>query len=217
MLVRSIMIPFNQLQCLSVENTIEEALNITEENRLLSLPVIDGKQFIGILSKENIYEEYFKNYDTLSKLEFLKKKVKDLVKSKIMTIKDDLPIEDAAAIFITSKYRFIPIVDDKDELIGIITHQSIFKQYQKIFGDRVNVLTVYTSNFKGVMAKMADTVAKAGGNIKNIVQIDTNVMNLQEIYLSIECEDFEKVVMALKKNGFNVRTATKFDGTDVNY
>lgn len=217
MLVRSIMIPFNQLQCLSVENTIEEALNITEENRLLSLPVIDGKQFIGILSKENIYEEYFKNYDTLSKLEFLKKKVKDLVKSKIMTIKDDLPIEDAAAIFITSKYRFIPIVDDKDELIGIITHQSIFKQYQKIFGDRVNVLTVYTSNFKGVMAKMADTVAKAGGNIKNIVQIDTNVMNLQEIYLSIECEDFEKVFMALKKNGFNVRTATKFDGTDVNY
>lgn len=217
MLVRSIMIPFNQLQCLSVENTIEEALNITEENRLLSLPVIDGKKFIGILSKENIYEEYFKNYETLSKADFLNKKVKDLVKSKIMTINEDLPIEDAAAIFITSKYRFIPIVDDKEELIGIITHQSIFKQYQKIFGDRVNVLTVYTSNFKGVMAKMTETIAKAGGNIKNIVQIDTNVMNLQEIYLSIECEDFEKVVMALKKNGFNVRTATKFDGTEVNY
>lgn len=217
MLVRSIMIPFNQLQCLSVENTIEEALNITEENRLLSLPVIDGKKFIGILSKENIYEEYFKNYETLSKADFLNKKVNDLVKSKIMTINEDLPIEDAAAIFITSKYRFIPIVDDKEELIGIVTHQSIFKQYQKIFGDRVNVLTVYTSNFKGVMAKMTDTIAKAGGNIKNIVQIDTNVMNLQEIYLSIECEDFEKVVMALKKNGFNVRTATKFDGTEVNY
>lgn len=217
MLVRSIMIPFNQLQCLSVENTIEEALNITEENRLLSLPVIDGKKFIGILSKENIYEEYFKNYETLSKADFLNKKVNDLVKSKIMTINEDLPIEDAAAIFITSKYRFIPIVDDKEELIGIITHQSIFKQYQKIFGDRVNVLTVYTSNFKGVMAKMTDTIAKAGGNIKNIVQIDTNVMNLQEIYLSIECEDFEMVVMALKKNGFNVRTATKFDGTEVNY
>ena len=217
MLVKAIMIPFNQLQCLSVENTIEEALNITEENRLLSLPVVDGKKFIGILSKENIYEEYFKNYEALSKVDFLNKKVKDLVKSKIMTINQDVPIEDAAAIFITSKYRFIPIVDDNDEMIGIITHQSIFKQYQKIFGERVNVLTVYTSNFKGVMAKMTDTIAKAGGNIKNIVQIDTNVMNLQEIYLSIECEDFEKVVMALKKNGFNVRTAIKDDGTDINY
>ncbi len=217
MLVKAIMIPFNQLQCLSVENTIEEALNITEENRLLSLPVVDGKKFIGILSKENIYEEYFKNYEALSKVDFLNKKVKDLVKSKIMTINQDVPIEDAAAIFITSKYRFIPIVDDNDDMIGIITHQSIFKQYQKIFGERVNVLTVYTSNFKGVMAKMTDTIAKAGGNIKNIVQIDTNVMNLQEIYLSIECEDFEKVVMALKKNGFNVRTAIKDDGTEINY
>lgn len=217
MLVKAIMIPFNQLQCLSVDNTIEEALNITEENRLLSLPVIDDKKFIGILSKEYIYEQYFKNKDNLSKADFLNKKVKELIKSKIMTINEDLAIEDAAAIFITSKYRFIPIVDDKEELIGIVTHQSIFKQYQKIFGDRVNVLTVYTSNFKGVMAKMTDTIAKAGGNIKNIVQIDTNVMNLQEIYLSLECEDFEKVVMALKKNGFNIRTATKFDGTEVNY
>ncbi len=217
MLVKAIMIPFNQLQCLSVENTLEEALNIIEENRLLSLPVVNGKKFVGILSKENMYEEYFKNYEALSKLDFLNKKVKDLAKTKIMTINQDVPIEDAAAIFITSKYRFIPIVDDKDDLAGIVTHQSIFKQYQKIFGERVNVLTIYTSNFKGTIAKMTDTIAKAGGNIKNIVQIDTNVMNLQEIYLSIECEDFDKIVMALKKNGFNVRTAIRDDGKEINY
>ena len=217
MLVKAIMIPFNQLQCLSVDNTLEEALNIIEENRLLSLPVVDGKQFVGVLSKEYMYEEYFKNYEALSKIDFLSKKVKDLVKSKIMTITQEYPIEDAAAIFITSKYRFIPITDDKNNLVGIVTHQSIFKQYQKIFGDRVNVLTIYTSNFKGTIAKMTDTIAKAGGNIKNIVQIDTNVMNLQEIYLSIECDDFDKVVMALKKSGYNVRTATKYDGNEVNY
>lgn len=217
MLVKAIMIPFNQLQCLSVENTLEEALNIIEENRLLSLPVVNGKQFVGVISKEHMYEEYFKNYEALSKLDFLNKKVKDIVKTKIMTISQELPIEDAAAVFITSKYRFIPIVDSKNNLVGIVTHQSIFKQYQKIFGDRVNVLTIYTSNFKGTIAKMTDTIAKAGGNIKNIVQIDTNVMNLQEIYLSIDCEDFDKVVMALRKNGYNVRTAIKEDGVEINY
>ncbi len=217
MLVKAIMIPFSQLQCLSVENTIEEALSIIEENRLLSLPVVNEKQFVGVISKEHMYEEYFKNYEALSKLDFLNKKIKDLVKTKIMTINQELPIEDAAAIFITSKYRFIPITDGKNDLVGIVTHQSIFKQYQKIFGDRVNVLTIYTSNFKGTIAKMTDTIAKAGGNIKNIVQIDTNVMNLQEIYLSIDCEDFDKVVMALKKNGYNVRTAIKDDGKEINY
>jgi len=217
MLVKAIMIPFSQLQCLSVENTIEEALSIIEENRLLSLPVVSEKQFVGVISKEHMYEEYFKNYEALSKLDFLNKKIKDVVKTKIMTINQELPIEDAAAIFITSKYRFIPITDAKNNLLGIVTHQSIFKQYQKIFGDRVNVLTIYTSNFKGTIAKMTDTIAKAGGNIKNIVQIDTNVMNLQEIYLSIDCEDFDKVVMALKKSGYNVRTAIKEDGKEINY
>ncbi|QSX06106.1 CBS domain-containing protein [Sedimentibacter sp. zth1] len=206
MLVKAIMIPFNQLRCLSVDNTLEEALIIIEENRLLSLPVVDGKQFIGVLSKENLYEEYFKNYCGQSKIEFLNNKVKNMVKTKIMTINQELPIQDAAAIFITSKYRFIPIIDNTNNLLGIVTHQSIFKEYQKIFGDRVNELTIYNCNFKGTIAKMTDTIAKAGGNIKNIVLMDSNVMNLEEIHLSIDCKDFEKVVKALKKNSFNVRT-----------
>ncbi len=207
MLVKAIMIPSNQLVCLNADTTVEEALNLLEENRLLSLPVLKENKFFGVFSKETVFEEYFKNYDSVSKLEFLKKSIEDFVKTHIITISQNIPIEDAAAIFITSKYRFIPIVDEKNELQGIVTHQSIFKQYQNIFGDRVNVLTVYTSNFKGTIAKMTDTIAKAGGNIKNIVQIDTNVMNLQEIYLSVDCEDFDKIINALKKNGFNVRTS----------
>lgn len=206
MLVKAIMIPFNQLQCLTIDNSVDESLNIIEENRLLSLPVVDGKKFVGVVSKQYLFEQYFKSCDNKSKEEFLKEKIDNYSKASILTIGPNVAIEDAAALFITSKYRFIPIVNDNDEFMGIITHQAIFKEYQKIFGDRENVITIYTSNFKGAMAKIADTIAKAGGNIRNIVQIDTNVMNVQEIYISVACNDFEKVVNALKRDGFNVKT-----------
>lgn len=208
MLVRAIMIPFNQLHCLSINEKVGDSLKIIEENRLLSLPVVDGNKFIGLVSRQHLFEQYFNNED-LNKEEFLDLSIKEFSRSSILTVKPDMTIEDAAAIFITSKYRFIPIVNKNGEFEGIITQQSIFKEYQKIFGSRENILTIYTSNFKGALARIADTIARVGGNIKNIVQIDTNVMNVQEIYINVECTDFDKVITALKRDGFNVKSNKK--------
>ena len=205
MLVKAIMIPANQLQCISVDNSLKEALHIIDSNNLLSLPVVDGKKFVGVLSKQFVYETYFRNFEG-SKEEFLEKKVSEMIKTAIMTIPKDTPIEDAASIFITSKIRFIPITDEDNKLLGIITHQAIFKEYQKIFGNSdENVVTIYCHNFKGALSKIAEIIAKNGGNIKNIVQKDTDVMGLQEVYIRIECKNFDKIVKELCKKGFDAR------------
>ena len=40
MRVKAIMMPFSKLACISVENTVEEAMKIIDEQGLLSLPVV---------------------------------------------------------------------------------------------------------------------------------------------------------------------------------
>ena len=57
MRVRAIMLPFAKLNCISIDNTVEEAIAIIEEHGLLSLPVVDGTEFIGVLSKQVVFEE----------------------------------------------------------------------------------------------------------------------------------------------------------------
>ena len=59
MRVKAIMMPFSKLACISVENTVEEAMKIIDEQGLLSLPVVDGQQFVGVLSKQFLFEEFF--------------------------------------------------------------------------------------------------------------------------------------------------------------
>ena len=204
MKVKVIMIPFKKLNVISVDETIENALNIIDENRLLSMPVVDGKQFIGVLSKQHIFETYFREYEG-TKEEFVAQKVKVMMKTKISTVDPDLTIEEAAAHFISSKVRFLPITNQENELLGIVTQQAIFKEYQKLFGSDFDQLVVYTYDFKGVLAKMSEVIAKAGGNIKNIVQINTETMGLQEIFVRVECKDFHAVVKALEKHKFDVR------------
>lgn len=204
MRVKVIMMPLKKVQCISMDQTIGEAMKLIDEHKLLSMPVVDGKKFIGVLSKQHTYESFFKDY-TCTKEEFLNHPVSEMMKSKVDTVSKDTRIEDAAAQFISSKVRFIPVTDEKGNLEGIITQQAIFKEYQKLFGTKYNSVTIICNDYKGILSRMTEVVAKAGGNIKNLVQVDTEIMGLQEIHISIEAEDFKEVVAALEKNKFDVR------------
>ena len=204
MRVKAIMMPFRQLACISVDDTVEEALKIIEEQGLLSLPVVDGQEFVGVLSKQYLFEQYFREF-TGTKEEFCNKKVLEFMKTKIDTIGENTRIEEAAAMFITSKTRFIPITNEKNVLLGIVTQQAVFKEYQKIFGNKHNSMAIYTYDIRGVLGKICEVIAKEGGDICNMMVIPTDVMDLAEIFLRVEAPDFDKVVRALEKRGYDVR------------
>ncbi len=204
MKVKAIMIPFKDLKCISVDNSIREALETIEAHKLLSMPVIDHNKFIGVLSKQHVYESYFRDYSG-TKEEYLEQTVREMMKTKMISVSEHTSIEEAAAIFIASKFRFIPVVGKKDELLGIVTQQAIFKEYQKLFGEDYDTFTIYSYDYKGTLAKIAETIAKNDGNIKNIVVINTETMGLQEIFVRVECNDLDVIMKALVKKGFDVR------------
>lgn len=204
MRVKAIMMPFSRIACISVDNTVEEAMQIIDEQRLLSLPVVNGREFVGVLSKQYMFEEYFKNFNG-TKEEFVAKRVEEFMKTKIDTIGENTRIEEAAAQFITSKVRFIPITNEKNVLLGIVTQQAVFKEYQKIFGNKHNSMAIYTYDMKGVLGKICELISKEGGDICNMMVIPTEVLDLVEIFLRVEAPDFERVVRALERRGYDVR------------
>lgn len=204
MRVKVIMVPLKEVRCISMEQTIKEAMELIDEHKLLSMPVVDGKKFIGVLSKQYAYENFFKDFDG-TKEEFLNLKVSTMMRSEVYTVSKETRIQDAAALFISSKARFIAVTDKEGNLEGIITQQAIFKEYQKLFGPSYNSLNILCDDYRGVLSKIAEVIAKAGGNIKNFVQVDTEVMNIQELHIRIEAADFKEVVNALQRNKFDVR------------
>jgi CBS domain protein len=204
MRVKAIMMPFSRIACISVDNTVEEAMQIIDEQRLLSLPVVNGREFVGVLSKQYMFEEYFKNFNG-TKEEFVAKRVEEFMKTKIDTIGENTRIEEAAAQFITSKVRFIPITNEKNVLLGIVTQQAVFKEYQKMFGNKHNSMAIYTYDMKGVLGKICELISKEGGDICNMMVIPTEVLDLVEIFLRVEAPDFERVVRALERRGYDVR------------
>lgn len=204
MLVKTIMISKKDLQCLSVNDTVEVAIEHIDACGLLSMPVVNEDKFVGILSKEYIYENYYKS-SSEQRENYLKRNVREFITTTIPTVSGNISVEDAADIFLNTNLRFIPVTRDDNILLGIITHKALFKDYQKIFGLKLPKIVIYTYDIKGILAKITDIVARENGNIKNIVQKDTEVMGTQEITLRVECKDIKRIVKALNNNGIQVR------------
>jgi acetoin utilization protein AcuB len=204
MRVKAIMIPFKDLTCINLNDTLETAMEVIDTHNLLSLPVVDGKRFIGVLSKQYTYEYFFKEC-TESKEDFLKNPVAMLMKNRLEAVTENTRIEEAATLFIHSKIRFIPVTNHAGDLVGIVTQQAVFKQYQKMFGHKHNSFVIYTYDYRGVVAKMMETIAKAGGDVRNMMVFHTDVMDLVEIFFRVDSKDFGKVIKALEKQKYDVR------------
>lgn len=204
MKIKVIMIPKDQVNKISLDSTVREALKMIDEHNMLSLPVLQDNTFIGALSKQHVYETFFKEFQG-TKEEFLDSKINPMMRTKIPFANEDDSIDKAAAMFISSKFRFIPVVDEQNEFAGIVTQQAVFKEYQKLYGADYNSLTIYVYDYQGTLARMATVIAKAGGNIKNTVVTNTDIMGLHEVFLRIESDEFDRVVRALVKEGYDVR------------
>ena len=204
MSVNVLMIPKKELKCLDLQLNLAEAIQIIDETKMLSLPVVDGDKFIGFLSKQFIYEEFFKA-ENITKEDFLKKPVSDMMNDPVEACSVDTTIEEAATMFISSKVRFIPITEEDGTLVGIITQQAIFRFYQEIFGTKHNAVMILADGYRGSFARIADIIADAGGNICNLVQVDIGVMGLSELHISIDAPDFDAVIDALNKNKITIR------------
>lgn len=203
MLVKNIMIPSQKLSKVALHDTVESTIQLIDSHSLLSLPVVDGKKFVGVISKKYIFEEFF-NART-DKESFLQRKVEEFMKTTIECVKENDIIEVPVEVLANKNLQFIPVVDDKEEFVGIVTHKAVFKTFTKILGFGHTRIVITTHDMKGRLAKLAETISRQGGNIISIAEVDLEVMDLKEIILRVDIEDTKKLITALNDNGFTVR------------
>ncbi|MBF4695326.1 CBS domain-containing protein [Fusibacter ferrireducens] len=204
MRIRAIMTPVSKLTILSPTDSAEKALELIEAKGFLSLPVAEERRFIGFLSKQFIYETYFKETQ-LDFNDFLKRPVAHFIHNRVACVNSNLLVEEAADIFFNNKVRFLPVVNELGEFIGILTQKSLFGVITKVYGLKDPKLSILTDDFKGTLAKITEIISKNGGNITNIALFDTEVMGIQEISVRITGQDIHVIAKKLEERGFKIR------------
>lgn len=203
MMVKNIMIPIEKLTTVALEDTVKDTIALIDAHNLLSLPVVQGNKFVGIISKKYIFEEYFKSNE--DKEEFLERKVAEFMKTKIDAVSERDLVEVPGTILAEHNLQFVPVVNEKGNFNGIVTHKAIFKTFNKILGVGHTRIEVITRDVKGRLAALTEIITKQDVNILSIAEIDIEVMNLREIIMRVESKNIKALIEALNGGGFTVK------------
>lgn len=111
-------------------STLRQTLEIMEHYRYSAIPVLKKTgEYVGTISEGDILW-YIKNKGNFNIYDAEKIRI-----SEIKRYRDNLPIridEDMANLInISTKENFIPVIDDRNMFIGIITRQDIINYFYK--------------------------------------------------------------------------------------
>ncbi len=151
--------------------TVTDAQALMKREKIHHLPVLDkDEKVVGIVTEKDLLYASPSVATTLSVYEMtslLAKLRVDRVMSKdVVTVTEDIPLEEAARIMADRGIGGLPILRGRT-LVGMITESDLFRIFIELFGARQKGLrvSVTMTNVKGELARIAGAVAQAGGNI----------------------------------------------------
>lgn len=130
MLVKDVM--KTQLVTLNVDSKLGFANDIMYLGRIRHLPVVKGDILVGILTQRDLYRSSLTSILTNWKenKEFLDSiRVSEVMSKNVVTINPDATIEEAAQVMIDKKVGCLPVVKEKDKLIGLITETDVLQYF----------------------------------------------------------------------------------------
>ncbi len=149
---------------------------LMKEKRIRSLPVVDEKgKLVGIVTDTDLRDASPSKAATLDvhELNYLlsSMKIKDLMTKGPAYVKPDETVEFAAILMVENKISSLPVINNKDVLIGIITQTDVFKLL-------INITGVYAGGIQfafsledraGSIKEPADVIRSYGGRIISIL------------------------------------------------
>jgi CBS domain-containing protein len=108
---------------------IGQADELMNTNKIRQLPVVQGKELVGIVTDRDI-----RSFLTGSLLESpdareraLASEVREIMTTEPITVSPDDDLQEAVELMIDEKIGGIPVVDDAEGLVGIVTYVDVLR------------------------------------------------------------------------------------------
>ena len=191
-----------------INQSVSETLDIMSASKVHRLPVVDQKgKILGLVTESLIASNTPNNASSLSvyELNYLlnKLQVKDVMVKDLFRIGPDALLEEAATILRKNDIGCLPVVDENDTLLGIITHNDIFDAFIDLLGYNGNgcryVINV-PEDKPGIMEGISSICKDNGVSISNLAVYHTE----RGIEVVVITNNEDDITEKLKAGGYNV-------------
>lgn len=128
-LVSTIMTP--DVVTLNLNDSLTTAEELFKKNNIRHIPVVSGEHIVGILSHSDILKigipEVTENNESVVSTVYDMYTLEQVMAKNVKTLKHNDFVKTAALVFSESEFRALPIVDDNDNLVGILSTTDLIK------------------------------------------------------------------------------------------
>ena len=109
--------------------TVGKADELMSENNIRQIPVVAGRELIGIVTDRDI-RSYLSDAllaDPDAREKALKTGVGDIMTREPLFVAPDDDLQEAVELLIEHKYGAIPVVDEAEGLVGIVSYVDVLR------------------------------------------------------------------------------------------
>ncbi|WP_027108186.1 CBS and ACT domain-containing protein [Lacticigenium naphthae] len=193
----------------SPDTIVLEALDIMKENHFHRLPIVKDDQLVGLIT-EGIVQQHSPSRATsmsIHEMNYLlnRTRVEQLMEKTVITTSKDTLIEEAALIMREKDVSVLPVVDENNHVVGIITEKDIFSALIDLTGYNdpgARLVISISKDQVGVLEKITTILAEANIGISHLfVQHPGEKI---EVTIQIDHTETEEVEKILEANGYPV-------------
>lgn len=198
---------------ISPDDSITDAIKLMKGKGIKHIPVLKNGRLKGIISDRDIKEFSPSKATSLDMYELhyllARTKVKEIMKSKVVTTSSETPVEDAAVVMHDLNIGCMPVVEN-GKLVGIISDRDIFRVLVDITGVRHGGNRIYLTieDRPGSVKEVADIIRKYGFHLQSVL---TSYEGVKEGYRDVVIRttgkgDFRNLKVELECTYNNIRT-----------
>ncbi|QJB56118.1 CBS and ACT domain-containing protein [Pseudodesulfovibrio sp. zrk46] len=183
---------------LTPDRSMMKASKLMKDKIVSCLPIVDEEgKIVGIVSDRDIKDASPSKATTLDMHELYyllsEIKIQDIMTKKVVTIRSDETVEKAAVLMLEGHFGSLPVVDENNVVVGIITDTDVFKVLVEISGiyEGGTQVCLQISTEAGSLSPVLDMLKEHGARIMSIMTRNVSLTEgMKDVYIRIR--DMEK-------------------------
>ncbi len=193
------------------DTPFQDALKLMNDHGFRRLPVVNKKgKLVGIVSERDLLYASPSPATSLSVWEITyllsKVRIREIMTREVFTTTPDTPIEDAAHLMADNKIGGLPVVDENERVVGVITETDIFKSFVEMFagGHSGLRLTLQVPEKKDVLLDLSRSIRKVDGSIVSVGSFYGDVSGERGLVVKVKDANRGQLVNILEALGDHV-------------
>ncbi|MFB8488668.1 CBS and ACT domain-containing protein [Enterococcus durans] len=201
-----------ELVVVDPQTKIFDAVDLMKKYEIHRLPVVENNSLIGLITEGTIQAAMPSQATSLSVFEINyllnKTTVNDVMIRDVQTIAPNDLLEDAIYLMRKKNIGVLPVVDMRENLVGIITNNDIFDAFLKITGytdGGTRIQLRIEKDQRGVLAEVCQVLSSHGYNIATVVVNRNETERIIEFQISTQ--EVKELKEFLEAEGYTVLEA----------